>query len=90
MEQILQANGLHKETVTTMITHHKNTKALVTKWRYRFFDIITKVLKGDTFAVYIFIICLEGVFQKSIDVMEFTQKKTRFRRCPAETITDAN
>ena len=58
-----------------------------------FFDIIAGVLQGDTLAPYLFIICQDYAFRKSIDLMKengFTRKKTRRRRYPAWTITDAD
>ena len=58
-----------------------------------FFDVVVGVLQGDTSAPYQFIICLDYVLRTSIDLMKengFTQKKSRNRRYPAKTITDAD
>ena len=58
-----------------------------------FFDIVAGVLQGNTLAPYLFIICLDYVLRKSIDLMEenvFTQEKARSRRYPAQTITNAD
>ncbi len=43
-----------------------------------FFDIVTGVLRGDTLASYLFIICLDYLLRTSIDLMKengFTLKK---------------
>ena len=58
-----------------------------------YFDIVAGVLKGDTLAPYLFIICLDYVLRTSIDNIrengfELTKKKSR--RYPAKTITDAD
>ena len=58
-----------------------------------FFDIVAGVLKGDTSAPYLFIICLDYILQMSIDLMKengLKLKKARSRRCPAQTIMDAD
>ena len=58
-----------------------------------YFNIVAGVLKGDTLAPYLFIICLDYVLRTSIDKIkengvELTKKRSR--RYPAETITDAD
>ena len=60
-----------------------------------YFDIVAGVLKGDTLAPYLFIICLDYVLRTSIDKIkensfELTKKKKRSRKYPAKTITDAD
>ena len=58
-----------------------------------YFDIVAGVLKGDTLAPYLFIICLDNVPRTSIDKIKengFELTKKRSRRYPAKTITDAN
>ena len=58
-----------------------------------FFDIVAGVLLGDTFAQYLFMICLDYLLRTSIDLIkenDFTLKKSGSGRYPAETITDAN
>ena len=48
-----------------------------------FFDIVAGVLRGDTFALYLFIIYLDNILRTSIDPMKengFTPKKARSRR----------
>ena len=58
-----------------------------------YFDIVTGVLQGDTLAPDLFIICLDYVLRTSIDLMKensFKLAKERSRRCPAQTITDAD
>ena len=58
-----------------------------------YFDIVAGVLQGDTLAPYLFIICLDYVLRTSIDKIRengFELIKTRSRRYPATTITDAD
>ena len=71
MEQTLLAYGLPKETVAAIMMLYKNTKVNVRSpdGNTDFFDIIADVLRGDTFAPYLFIICLDYVLRPSIDLM---------------------
>ena len=67
MEQILLAYRLPKETVAAIMMLYRNTKAKV---RFPvgdtdYFDIVAGMLKGDTLAPYLFIICLDYVLRKS-------------------------
>ena len=58
-----------------------------------YFDIVARVLKGDTLAPYLFIICLDYVLRTSIDNFRensFVLRKKRSRRYPAKRITDAD
>ena len=58
-----------------------------------FFDSIAGVLQGDTFAPYLFIICLDYVLQTSINLKKengFTLKKARSRRYLTQTIIDTD
>ena len=58
-----------------------------------FFNIVEGVLQGDTLALHLFIICLDYLVRTSVDLMKengFTLAKTRSRRYPARTITDAD
>ena len=58
-----------------------------------YFDIIAGVLQRDTFAPYLFIICLDYVLRTSIDKIkenDFELTKKTSKRYPAKTITDAN
>ena len=51
------------------------------------------VLQGDSLAPYLFIICLDYVLRKSIDIMKdngFKLAKERSRRYPAQTITNVD
>ena len=57
-----------------------------------YFDIVAGVLRRDTLAPYLFIICLDYVLRMSINKMidnGFKLTKERSRRYPAQTITDA-
>ena len=58
-----------------------------------YFDIVARVLQGDTLAPYLFIICLDYVLRTSIDKIRengFELTKKRSRRHLAKTITDAD
>ena len=95
MEQILQAYGLPKETVAAITILYRNTKVNVQSpdGDTEYFDIVAGVLQGDTLAPYLFIICLDYVLRTSIDIIRengFELTKTRCRRYPAKTITDAD
>ena len=74
---------------------YKNTKVKVHSLDRDtdYFDIIAGVLQGDTLAPYLFIICLDYVLRKSIDLMKennFKLAKERSRRYPAQTIMNAD
>ena len=68
MEQILLVYGLPKENVTAIMILNKNTKVKVRTLDRDtdFFDTVAGVLQGDTFAPYLFIICLDYILQMSI------------------------
>ena len=56
-------------------------------------QIVVGVLQGDTFAPYLFIICLDYVLRPSIGKIKensFELTKKRIRRYPTKTITDAD
>ena len=94
-EQILLADGLHKETFTALMMLYRNTKVKVRSpdGDTDFFDIVTGVLQRDTLAPDMFIICRDYGLQTSIDLMKengFALKNPRSRRYPAETTTDAD
>ena len=58
-----------------------------------FFDISAGVLQGDTLAPYIFIICLDYVLRKALDMnneLGFTLTKQKSKCYPAMKITDAD
>ena len=95
IEQILLAYGFPKETVKAIMMQYKNTKVNVRSpdGNTDYFDIVAGVLKGDTLAPYLFIICLDYVLRTSIDLMKekgVQRTKERSRRYPAQTITDAD
>ena len=95
MEQILLAYGIHKETVAAITILYRNTKVKVRSpdGDTEYFDIVARVLQGDTLAPYLFIICLDYVLRTSIDKIRengFELTKKRSRRHPATTITDAD
>ena len=58
-----------------------------------YFDIVAKVVQGDTLALYLFILCLEYVLRTSIDKIRqnsFELTKKRSRSYPSKTIPDAD
>ena len=58
-----------------------------------YFDIVTGVQQGNTFAAYLFIISLDYGLWKSIDLMKengFKLEKERSSRYPAQAITDVD
>ena len=82
MEQILLAYGLPKETVTAIMMLYRNTKVKVHSpdWDTDYFDIVTRVLQGDTLAPYLFIIYLDYVLRTSINkIKENSFKLTKER-----------
>ena len=84
---------LPKETIAAITILYRNTKVKVRSrdGDTEYFDIVAGVLKGDTLAPYLFIICLDYVL--SIDKIRengFELTKKRSRSYPAKTITDAD
>ena len=58
-----------------------------------FFDIVAGVLQGDTFALYLFILCLGHVLRTSIDLIKengFILKKARSKLYPAKTMINTD
>ena len=95
MEQILLAYGLPKETIAAIMILYGNTKVKVhsSEGDTEYFDIVAGVLRGDTLALYLFIICLDYMLRTSIDKIRengFELTKKRSRRYPAKTITDTD
>ena len=72
MEQIILAYGFPEETITAMMMLYRNTKVTVClpAEDTTLFDIVAEVLQGDTFAHYLFIICLDYILQMSIDLIK--------------------
>ena len=95
MGQILLACGIPKETVAAIMILYRNTKMKVRSpdGDTDYFDIVARVLQGDTLAPYILITCLDYVLRTSIDKIKengFVLTKKRSRRYPAKTFTDAD
>ena len=95
MEQILLAYALPKETVAAIMILYKNTKVKVRSpdGDTDFFDFVASVLKGDTLAPYLFILCLDYVLRTSVDLMKeigFTLVKAISGKNPARTISDVD
>ena len=68
MEEILLAYSLPKETVIAIMKVYSSTKVKVHSpdGDTDFFGIVAGILQGDTFASYLFIICLDYVLRTSI------------------------
>ena len=68
MKQILPAYGLPEETVAAKMMHNKNTKVMIRSPNENtdFFDIVT----GDKLASYVFIICQDYEFRRSMDLIK--------------------
>ena len=98
MEQILLAYGLpkkKKKNVAAITILYRNTKVKVRSpgGDTEYFDIVARILQGDTLALFLFIISLDYVLRTSIDKirengLELTKKRSR--RYPAKTFTDAD
>ena len=93
IEQILLAYGLPKETVADIMMLYRNTKVKVRSpdGDTEYFDIVSRVLQGDTQAPYLFIITLDYMLRTSTDKVKengFELRKKRSRRYLAKTITD--
>ena len=94
MEQILLTYSLPKETIAAIMILYRNTKVKVCSpdGGTDYFYIVAGVLKGDTLAPYLFIICLDYVLRTSIDKIKengFKLTKERNRRYPTNTPTQA-
>ena len=60
-----------------MLFRNKKVKIRLPNGDTDFFDIVTRVLPGDELLQYLFIICLDFVLRKSLDLIKengFTQK----------------
>ena len=94
MEQILKAYGIPNEIIKAIMIMYKNTQAFVRSpdGDTEFFNIIARLLQGDTLAPYLFIIVLDYVL-RNLDqnkTLGFTLRKQVSRRYPAEMLTDAD
>ena len=74
---------------------YKNTKVKVcsSDGDTNYFDIVIGVLKGDTLAPYLSIICLVYVLRTSIGIIKdrsFKLEKEKKQKIPAQIITDAD
>ena len=101
MEEYMQKNSWDKiyfskafdfihKTVTAIMMLDKNTKTMffLLDGDTDFFEIVTRVLQGDT---YMFIICLVNILWLSIDLIKengFTLKRARNRQYLTEIVTD--
>ena len=84
-----------KLTVSAIMLLSINTKVKVRSpdGDTDYFDFVVGVLRGDTLALYLFIICLDYVLRTSIDNIKengFKLTKERSKRYPAKAITNAN
>ena len=95
MEQIFRVFGLPKETVTTIIILKRNTEVNVRSpdGDAYFFDIVVRVLQGDTLAPYMFIICIDYLLRTSIDLIKesgFSIKKKKKKKEKKKKRQDAD
>ena len=89
MEQILLAYSLPEETVAAimMLSRKTHVKVPSPDWDKDYFDIVAGVLKGDTLAPYLFIICIDYVLRTSIDkIKKNVFKLTKERRYSSSTL----
>ena len=77
MEKILLAYGLPKETVSAIMILNRNFKVIVhsPNGDTDYFIIVGGVLKRDTLAPYLLIICLDNVLRTSINIIKETDFK---------------
>ena len=94
MEQRLLAYDLPKETDTSKMMPDKNTYVKVRSLDETKNSLLLLLVfcKGDIFAPCLFIIYLDYDLRTSIDLIKkwLYTKKTRSRRYPAETVTNAD
>ena len=95
MEQILLAYSIPKETIAAITILYRNTKVKVRApdGYTEYFDIVARVLQGDTLAPYLFIICLDYVLRTLMDEIKenfFEVTKKISRRYPTKTITNTD
>ena len=71
MDQILFVYGSN-ETITAIMMLYTNGKAMVNlaNCETKFADIVARILQGNTFEQYLFIICLDYVLRASIDLIK--------------------
>ena len=87
IEQILLAYGLPQDTLSAIMMLYKDMKVKVRSpdGDTNYFDIVAGVLKRDTLAPYLFIICIDYVLQTSVNLMKengFKLAKKRSRNHP--------
>ena len=96
VEQILFAYSLPKETLTTIMTLYKNTKAMVhsPNGKSNYFNIVAGVFQRDSLAPYQFMIChrlhTRNVNQSKRKWFHIKKKKARSRRYSAESMRNAD
>ena len=76
-----------------MLTRNTKVKVRSPDRDTDYFDIVAGVLQGDTWAPYLFNICKNYEFRKSVDKMKcnaFNLTKERSRRYRTQTITEAD
>ena len=66
MAEILKSYGIPQETIAAIMLY-KNTKAMVRSHDgdTEFFNVLARVLQGDTLAPFLFILTLDFVLQRS-------------------------
>ena len=95
MEQVLLAYGIPREAVAAIVILYGGAKVEVRSLDgdTECFDIVAGVLRGDTLAPCLFVICLDYILRASIDRIGengFGLARRGGRRCPAGSITDTD
>ena len=93
MFQILPLNGIPNEIIKAIKVLYTNTKAkvLTTDGETELFDILARVLQGDTLAPFLFILVLDYALRTSLDqnnTLGLLLKKRNGSRNPAQYLTD--
>ena len=81
-------NQMSCRDIRTVVLHRDFWMVCSPDGETDFFDYITGILRRDTLALYLFIICHEYILRVSIDLIKeisFTFKKARSRQYPTET-----
>ena len=95
MEKILLDYGIPKEIVIAIMILYKNTKSMARSpdGDTEFFDVLAGTLQGNTFAPFLFVICIDYVLRISVgncNDYSLMLELARSRRFPTKKISDAD